>query len=31
VTLNRERWRCTTCRVVFFPLGPEAAPGHRGL
>ena len=27
VTLSRERWRCTTCRVVFFPLGPEAAAG----
>lgn len=22
VTLQREQWRCTTCRVVFFP------PGH---
>ena len=21
VTLQREKWRCTTCRVVFFPLG----------
>jgi len=31
VTLNRERWRCTTCRVVFFPLGPETAVGHGGL
>ena len=31
VTLNREQWRCTTCRVVFFPLGPEAAVGHGGL
>jgi hypothetical protein len=20
VTIARERWRCTTCRVVFFPL-----------
>ena len=31
VTLDREQWRCTTCRVVFFPLGPEAAVGHGGL
>jgi len=31
VTLTRERWRCTTCRVVFFPPGSEAAPGDRGL
>jgi hypothetical protein len=22
VTLKREQWRCTTCRVVFFPPGP---------
>ena len=21
VAFRRERWRCTTCRVVFFPLG----------
>ena len=27
VTLRREKWQCTTCRVVFFPLGPEAAAG----
>ena len=31
VTLSRERWRCTTCRVVFFPLGPEAPARDRGL
>ncbi len=31
VTFQREQWRCTTCRVVFFPLGPEAAPGDGGL
>jgi len=31
VTLHRERWRCTTCRVVFFPPGPETPAGHRGL
>ncbi len=31
VTLHREQWRCTACRVVFFPPGPEAPSGHRGL
>ena len=31
VKLLREQWRCTTCRVVFFPPGPEVGPGHRGL
>jgi hypothetical protein len=31
VTLQREQWRCTTCRVVFFPLGPETPAGNRGL
>jgi hypothetical protein len=31
VTLQREQWRCTTCRVVFFPLGPEAPARHGGL
>ena len=31
VTLKRPKWRCTACRVVFFPPGPEAPPGHRGL
>jgi hypothetical protein len=25
VTLHRTKARCTTCRVVFFPPGPEAA------
>jgi hypothetical protein len=24
VVLHRQRWRCPTCRVVFFPPGPEA-------
>jgi hypothetical protein len=31
VTLKRQQWRCTTCRVVFFPPGSEVAPGDRGL
>ena len=26
VTFRRERWYCTTCRVVFFPYGPQAEP-----
>jgi hypothetical protein len=31
VTLQREQWRCATCRVAFFPSGPEAAIGDGGL
>jgi rubredoxin len=31
VTLSREKWRCTTCRVVFFPPGPDVAARDRGL
>jgi hypothetical protein len=31
VALPREQWRCTTCRVAFFPPGPGVAPGDRGL
>jgi hypothetical protein len=31
VTLRREEWRCKTCRVSFFPSGPQTAVGHRGL
>lgn len=31
VTIRREQWRCTTCRVVFFPPGPEAPAGDGGL
>jgi hypothetical protein len=27
VTFQREQWRCTTCRVVFFPLRPETPVG----
>jgi hypothetical protein len=27
VVLKRQRWRCTTCRVAFFPSGPQAGPG----
>jgi hypothetical protein len=31
VELKREQWACTACRVVFFPPGRAAGPGHRGL
>ena len=31
VTLRRERWYCPTCRAAFFPSGPQARPGYRGL
>jgi hypothetical protein len=31
VTLRREKWHCTTCRVVFFPPRRQAPPGDRGL
>jgi hypothetical protein len=28
VTLKRAKWRCATCRVAFFPSGPETATGR---
>lgn len=31
VRFAREQWKCTACRVVFFPLGPAAGTGHRRL
>ena len=31
VTLRRQKWRCTTCRVVFFPPRPTAAAGDGGV
>ena len=31
VGFAREKWQCTACRVVFFPPGRQAGPGHRGL
>src|ERR1700722_20178394 len=31
VTLRREQWRCATCRVAFFPSGPEATTGDGRL
>jgi hypothetical protein len=27
-TLKRAKWRCATCRVAFFPPGPQAAAGR---
>lgn len=27
VELRRQKWRCTTCRVAFFPPGPQAGAG----
>jgi hypothetical protein len=31
VILRREEWRCKTCRVSFFPSGPQTPVGHGGL
>jgi hypothetical protein len=31
VELAREKWRCTTCRVVFFPPGRDPGPHPGGL
>lgn len=31
VTLKREAWYCSSCRAAFFPSGPTAAAGDRGL
>jgi hypothetical protein len=31
VTLKRQRWRCTTCRVAFSPSGPPTRSGGRRL
>ena len=31
VRFAREQWKCTTCRVVFFPDGREAGTGDGGL
>jgi hypothetical protein len=31
VGLEREQFVCTTCRVVFFPLGPEVGAGDGGV
>jgi len=28
VVLQRRQWRCTTCRVAFFPSGPQAGAGR---
>jgi hypothetical protein len=31
VTFRREQWHCKTCRVSFFPSGPQAPAGHGGV
>ena len=31
VTLCREQWYCKTCRVSFFPSGPQTGVGDGGL
>ncbi len=31
ITFRRQQWHCKTCRVSFFPSGPQARTGHRGL
>ena len=31
VTVSREQWHCQTCRVSFFPSGPQTGVGDRGL
>jgi hypothetical protein len=31
VTLRREQWQCTKCRILFFSVRPEAAFGDGGL
>jgi hypothetical protein len=31
ITLCREQWHCKTCRVSFFPAGPQAPVGDGGL
>ena len=31
ITLRREKWRCSKCRIVFFSPGPQAGVGDGGL
>lgn len=31
ITLRREKWRCSKCRIVFFSAGPQAGVGDGGL
>ena len=31
IILHREQWHCKTCRVSFFPSGPETGVGHGRL
>jgi hypothetical protein len=31
IMLRREQWHCKTCRVSFFPSGPQTPTEHGGL
>jgi hypothetical protein len=31
IDLERQQYKCTTCRVVFFPLGPEVGTQQRRI
>lgn len=31
ITLRRERWECTSCRILFFSVGPQAGVGDGGI
>jgi hypothetical protein len=31
ITLRREKWWCSKCRIVFFSAGPQAGLGDGGL
>jgi hypothetical protein len=31
ITFRRQQWHCKTCRVSFFPPGPQAPAGDGGL
>ena len=31
IGVERLQYKCTTCRVVFFPLGPEVGTHRRGI
>lgn len=31
IILKREQWYCSKCRAAFFPSGPQAAAGDRGV
>jgi hypothetical protein len=31
IRLERERWECAKCRIIFFPAGRSTGPGDGGL